>query len=160
MDSLNNDVQQYTKLVQQGTIQKAYQGIMAFMSALRSDLIKQHPDYVVGALYFGYMDMTYFGCTPLHLKERNLKIAIVYRHECNRFEAWLGGSNRQVQAQFIDSMKGKNLKGYKLSAVGPGIDSIIETTLIAQPDFDDPHQLMKDIKLQLDMFVRDMIDLM
>jgi len=36
------------------------------------------------------MDMTYFAFTPSELKEKKLKIAIVYLHEQNRFDAWLG----------------------------------------------------------------------
>ncbi len=30
-----------------------------------------------------------------------LKIAIVYLHEDGRFEVWLGGSNRKIQAEFL-----------------------------------------------------------
>ena len=64
MTTMNEFVQEYTQQLAKGSIQKAYRGIMAFMSDLRSDLIKKYPDFSVSGLYFGYMDMTYFAFTP------------------------------------------------------------------------------------------------
>lgn len=54
---------------------------MDFMLDLRTELEGRYPDYAVGNLYAGYMDMTYFAFTPPDLKEKRLKIAIVYLHE-------------------------------------------------------------------------------
>ena len=94
MQSLNDFVKEYTKQLKKGQIQKAYKGIMKFMSGLKNNMGSNHPEYAASALYFGYMDMTYFAFTPMELKSRNLKIAVVYLHEQNRFEVLLGGSNR------------------------------------------------------------------
>jgi hypothetical protein len=80
MQSLNKSVREYTAQLQHGQIQKAYKGIMTFMSSLKTYLESCHPDHAVSGLYFGYMDMTYFAFTPLELKQRSLKIAIVYLH--------------------------------------------------------------------------------
>lgn len=146
MPSLNESVREYTMQMQHGQIQKAYKGIMTFMSGLKTYLENQHPDFSATGLYFGYMDMTYFAFTPLELKQRSLKIAIVYLHEQNRFEAWLGGANRKVQAETINLLKGKDLDGLVLSEVKPGVDSIIEMKLIEKPDFDDPEELMLTIE--------------
>jgi hypothetical protein len=76
MQSLNESVREYAQL-QLGQIQKAYKGIITFMSGLKSYLESRHSDYVASGLYFGYMDTTYFAFTPLELKQRSLKIAIV-----------------------------------------------------------------------------------
>jgi hypothetical protein len=46
------------------------------------------------------MDMTYFSFFPKTLKDRNLKIAIVFLHESFRFEVWLVGFNKQVQQKY------------------------------------------------------------
>ena len=53
-------------------IQKAYKGIMTFMSGLKSHLENRYPDYIISALYLGYMDMTYFAFTPAFLKEKKV----------------------------------------------------------------------------------------
>lgn len=146
MQTLNNAIREYSVQLQKGQIQDAYKGIMSFMSALKTHLQSRYPQYVVSGLYPGYMDMTYFAFTPPELKNRNLKIAIVYLHKENRFELWLGGSNRKVQAEYIDFLREKDVAPYKLSRVSPGVDSIIESIVSEQPDFDDPESLMKSIE--------------
>ena len=152
MQSLNESVKEYTAQLQHGQIQKAYKGIMTFMSSLKAHLKNRHPEYTATALYFGYMDMTYFAFTPLDLKQRSLKIAIVYLHEQNRFEIWLGGANRKVQAEYIELFKAKDLDGLLLSEVKPGVDSIIELRLIEKPDFDHPEKLMLAIESKVIAF--------
>ena len=160
MDSLNNYVREYTNQLTKGQIQKAYKGIMLFMSALSTYLVGQHPDYTAGNLYFGYMDMTYFAFTPSVLKEKKLKIAIVFLHEQSRFEAWLGGSNRKVQSECIELLRSRKIGRYKLSQVTPGVDSIIESILVEQPDFDHPEDLRKQIEERILAFVYDVISIL
>ena len=64
MDSLDKQIQEYRTQLRKGHIQKAYKGIMTFMSDLKTHLEKSSPDYVVSSLYFGYLDMTYFALHP------------------------------------------------------------------------------------------------
>jgi len=146
MTSMNELVREYTLQLSKNMIQKAYRGIMSFMADLRSDLEGKYPDFTATGLYFGYMDMTYFAFTPLTLKEMKLKVAIVYLHEENRFEVWLGGNNRQIQSQFIELLSQKDLGRHELSIVQPGVDSIIASQLIHQPDFDNPAGLKQQIE--------------
>ena len=160
MDSLNNHVREYTIQLNKGQIQKAYKGIMTFMSGLRTYLKSMYSEYTTSALYFGYMDMTYFAFTPSDLKNKKLKIAIVYLHEQGRFEVWLGGSNRKIQAEYIKLLSGKNLGKYKLSQALPGVDSIIESTLAEQPDFDHPEELKKHIERKTIEFVNDITSIL
>ena len=156
MDTLNSNIQEYQRQLEKGQIQKAYKGLMTFMSGLAADLQSRHADYAVSALYPGYMDMTYFAFTPPALREQKLKIAVVYVHEKNTFEAWLAGSNRKVQADTIARLSGKSLGGYTLSTVSPGVDSIIEATLAATPDFDAPETLQQTLESRVLAFIRDM----
>ena len=154
MQTLSESVREYTAQLQLGQIQKAYKGIMTFMSGLKTYLEGQHPDFSATGLYFGYLDMTYFAFTPPDLKQRSLKIAIVYLHEQNRFEVWLGGANRKVQAVTIELLKGKDLDGLVLSEVKPGVDSIIEMQLVQKPDFDHSQELMLAIESKMIEFTR------
>lgn len=155
MDSPNDLIREYKNQLSKGMIQEAYKYIMKFMSDLSIYLKKRHSYYNVSALYYGYMDMTYFAFTPDDLKSKKLKIAIVYLHEKGRFEVWLSGSNRKIQAEYIDSMSGKDIGGYKLSQVMPGVDSIIEAILVEQPDFDHPEELKKQIEKKTIKFIDD-----
>ena len=154
MQTLRESVREYTVQLQLGQIHEAYKGIMTFMSGLKTYLEGQHPDFSATGLYFGYLDMTYFAFTPPDLKQRSLKIAIVYLHEQNRFEVWLGGANRKVQAVTIELLKGKDLDGLVLSEVKPGVDSIIEMQLVQKPDFDHSQELMLAIESKMIEFTR------
>ena len=152
MQSLNEAIREYTFQLQRGQIQIAYKGIMTFMSAMKSFLENRHPDFAASGLYFGYMDMTYFAFTPPELKQRNLKIAIVFLHAENRFDAWLGGVNRKVQGEFVEFFRGKDIGDLILSEVKPGVDSIVEMGLVQKPDFDHQEELMLSIESQLVAF--------
>lgn len=160
MESMNEQIRDYTAQLRKGHIQKAYRGIMAFMSGLCAYLESKYPDYTASALYFGYMDMTYFAFTPDDLKRRKLKIAIVYLHEQGRFEIWLGAGNRKIQGEYIGLMSGRNIGGYKLSRAMPGVDSILESVLAEQPDFDHPEELKKQIEGKTIKFIADIASLL
>lgn len=155
MELLNDHIRDYTTQLSKGNIQKAYRGIMTFMSSLSTYLENKYQNYTTSALYFGYMDMTYFAFTPPDLKNRKLKIAVVYMHEQGRFEIWLGGSNRKIQAEYIKLMSHKYIGGYKLSQVMPGVDSIIESIMVEQPDFDHSEELKKQIEKKAIEFIND-----
>ena len=154
-ESLNDQLREYKLQLGKGQIQKAYKGIMTFMSGLRVYLEKQHPNFAVSALYFGYMDMTYFAFTPVDFKKLKLKIAIVYLHEQSRFEVWLSGRDREIQAEYIALFASKEIGSYRLSPILPGVDSILESILVDQPDFDHPEGLSKRIETKTLEFVSD-----
>jgi hypothetical protein len=157
---LNDYVREYTAQLGKRQIQKAYRGIMAFMSDLKAYLESVHPDYASSALYFGYMDMTYFAFTPPTLKDMKLKIAIVFLHEECRFELWLAAGNRRIQADFIKLLSTRYIGGYTLSKVSPGVDSILETVITRQPDFDNPEELKLRIEAKTTEFIINIITIL
>ena len=89
MKTLNEIIGAYTNHLQQGEIQIAYKEILGFLGKLRAEFIKKHPHYDVNSIYQGYMDMSYFSLNTKLLKDKGLKIAIVYLHEKGDFEVWL-----------------------------------------------------------------------
>jgi hypothetical protein len=160
MESINKYIMEYTAQLSKGQIQKAYKGIMIFMSELRSYLESGYPDYTAGSLYLGYMDMTYFAFTPTDLKNKKLKIAVVYMHEKGAFEVWLAGNNRKIQAEYIALLSNGNISKYNVSQVIPGVDSIIESILVEKPDFDHPEALKKQIEKKTMEFIRDITSIL
>lgn len=160
MSSLNNYVREYIIQLRIGNIQKAYKGILTFMTELKAHLEGKYPDYIVSALYLGYMDMTYFAFTPPILKDKKLKIAIVYLHEEYKFELWLAGRNRQIQAEYIDMFSQTNIGRYTLSQIQPGVDSIISSTIMEQPDFENPEELIKQIEVKTIVFVEEILSML
>lgn len=138
MEPFARAMQAYHQQLQQGEIQQAYRGLMEYMSALKTELKAKHPDYQVsGSLYFGYMDMTYFAFTPPALKEKGLKIAVVFVHETFAFEAWLSAANRGLLAQFAEQFKDAAWEKYRRVTPAQNPDAILEYTIASDPDFSD-----------------------
>lgn len=159
MSTLNQDIKHYNKQLNQGHIQKAYRGIMEMMSQLKTTWDTQYPETPSGALYAGYMDMTFISVKPSKLSELDLRVSIVYLHENHTFEAWLIARNRKIQSQIHSQLKDKKLGKYKLTELGPGIDSIIAMTLDDEPNFDQIDDLIGEVIEKTQHFISDMTKL-
>jgi hypothetical protein len=134
---------EYKKQLRNGVIQKAYRGLMEYIMDLRTHLQHKYPDYFVSAIYYGYMDMTYFSFTSRTLQERKLKAAIVFIHDAFKFEVWLAGVNKSVQDKYWKLFKESGWDKYRLVPSTKGADFIIEHVLVEDPDFSDLDVLTK-----------------
>jgi len=147
---------EYRKQLEKGAIKKAYRGLMDYITGLRSYFSSKYPKYSVsGSIYYGYMDMTYFAFFPQSLKLRKLKVAIVFVHDKFRFEVWLSGFNKQVQAKYWKLIKESGWKKYRIPPTLSGVDSIIENTLVDNPDFSDLDSLTRQIENGALKFIED-----
>jgi hypothetical protein len=156
MESFNKYMNTYRKQLEQGTIQKAYKGLMEYIMELRTHLKNKYPDYFVsGSIYYGTMDMTYFSFHPKSFEIRKLKIAIVFIHDTCRFEVWLAGFNKQIQSKYWKLIKESNWDKYHLVPTTKGVDSIIEHILVGDPDFSDLEALTKQIERETIKFIKD-----
>jgi len=156
MKSLQENMIEYKKQLEKGIIQKAYQGLMEYMMSLKNHFTNRYPDFSVpGSIYYGYMDMTYFSILPKSLKDRDLKIAIVFLYDAFRFEIWLSGKNKQVLAKYWKIIKEHNWDKYKIVAPEKGVDSILEHILIDNPDFSDLEVLTRQIDHGTLKFIQD-----
>ena len=146
---------EYKKQMKKGDIIKAYKGLMEYIMYLRTYFKNKYPDYFVsGNIYYGYMDMTYFSFIPKSLKDRKLKIAIVFLHETIRFEAWLAGYNKQVQTKYWKLFKESGWNKYRFVSTTKGEDSILEHTLVDKPDFGDLDSLTIQIEKAILEFIK------
>jgi hypothetical protein len=156
MESFHETMNEYRKQMEKGVIQKAYKGLMEYILDLKTQLKTKYPDYFVsGSIYYGYMDMTYFSFYPESIKNRNLKIAIVFIHDTCRFEVWLAGYNKQVQSKYWKLFKDSGWNKYRLVPTTQGMDSIIESVLIDHPDFSDLQAITKQIEIATLQFIAD-----
>ena len=147
MKPFHEYMNEYKKQMKKGDIIKAYKGLMEYIMYLRTYFKNKYPDYFVsGNIYYGYMDMTYFSFIPKSLKDRKLKIAIVFLHETIRFEAWLAGYNKQVQTKYWKLFKESGWNKYRFVSTTKGEDSILEHTLVEKPDFSDLDSLTIQIE--------------
>ena len=156
MESFHEYLDEYRKQLQKGAIQRAYRGLMAYIMDLRSRFADKYPDCSVsGSIYYGYMDMTYFAFSPQSLRQRGLKIAVVFLHEAFRFEVWLAGYNKQAQAKYWTLFKESGWDKYRLVPTTKGADSIVECIVADKPDFSDLDTLTKQIESGTLQFTKD-----
>jgi hypothetical protein len=161
MKSLQENMIEYKKQLEKGIIQKAYQGLMEYMMSLKNHFTNKYPDFSVpGSIYYGYMDMTYFSILPKSLKDRDLKIAIVFLYDTFRFEIWLSGKNKQVLSKYWKVFKKSNWDKYKIVEPVKGVDSIVEHVLVDNPDFSNLDDLTKQIDKGTLIFIKDIESLL
>jgi len=123
---------------------------------LKKHFSNNYPEYSVsGSMYYGYMDMTYFSVFPETLKDRDLKIAIVFVYDPFRFEVWLSGRNQQVLAKYWKLFKESGWDRYRIVAQGKWADSVLEHILVENPDFSDLEALTKQIDREALKFIKD-----
>jgi len=156
MEPFHEYMNEYRKQLEKGAIKKAYKGLMEYIMDLRTHFKNKYPDYFVsGSIYYGYMDMTYFSFFPESLKDRNLKVAIVFIHDECRFEVWLAGVNKQVQQKYWKLFKESDWNIYHIVSTTKGVDSILEYILVDNPVFSDLDTLTKQIETETLKFIKD-----
>jgi hypothetical protein len=157
MESLQQCVNEYKKQLEKGVIQRAYRGLMEYIMDLRMHFSKKFPDFSPGYIYQGYMDMTYFPIFPIEMTSSKLKIAIVFIHETFRFEAWLAAQNKPIQIKYRNVFQESNWEKYRISLPVKGADSIVEHTLVDNPDFGDLDALTEKIEKGTLTFISDIV---
>lgn len=156
MESLSTTLTAYAKVLNETDLQQGYRALFNYMKDLRNHFKVNYPEYELSAnLYPGYLDITFFTVTTKSAKKKQLKYAIVFKHDKTRFEVWLSGRNRDVMSEYHMKFSVLALKNYSLSADEKGMSSIIENILVEKPDFDDLPALTVQIEKEVKQFIHD-----
>ncbi len=144
--NLNYFVSAYKELLKNGDIQTAYAGLVKYVQKLRTSFSKDLGNtYSFGNVFQGYMDYTYFYLSNDFLKDKKLKLGLVFNHNHARFEMWLLGQTKDVQEKYWKLLK--NTKWITDSEIPKY--SIFEVILVGNPDFNDLDTLTENIKNKL-----------
>lgn len=96
----------YRTLLQSTDLQRAYQEFIRWFRYLRSQLERQMPDFrFQNGISENAMDYAYFSFSSQVLKEKNLKLVVVFVHKSFQLEVWLSGTNRSAQCRWSDRMR-------------------------------------------------------
>lgn len=157
MDAIDRDMQELQRRLGEGSIQRAYRGIVSFMLHLRTIYASQPAAGAVSELYLGYLDMTYFAFFPEELKLRNLKLAIVFNYESFCFEIWLAARNRQLQRHYWELFSKYSYNQHPLIQPAVAVDAIVSEVLAAGCSFQDRDGLAARIAAGVRSFQRDIV---
>ena len=158
-ESLTACIDEYCRAVADGRFPRAYRGILASLTLFQSAWKSAHPADTVGALYQGYMDMSFVAFAPAALAEKRLKISLVFLHDTGNFSLWLAAGNRDIQKRVSEALRRVPLGTYSLSTLEPGVDAIIAYDLPKPYAFDDPQALNAWLVAAAEAFTQDMISL-
>jgi len=141
--NLNYYVSAYKETLKKGDVQVAYAKLVKYVQKLKTVFSKDLSDtYSVGSVFQGYMDYTYFYLSNDFLKDKKLKLGLVFNHNHVRFEAWLLGQTKDIQENYWKLLKNtKWINGSEMPQY-----SIFEVVLVDNPDFDDLDTLTDSIK--------------
>lgn len=147
MKDLNHYVDIYKEQLEKGDIQKAYLGLVKYVTKLGTTLSKSLSEsYSFGNIFQGYMDYTYFYYSNEFLKKRKLKMGLVLNHKKIQFEVWLLGQTIPIQEKYWEYFK---LTKWNKNRITKPQYSILETVLLANPNFNDLDKLSKQIEDKL-----------
>jgi hypothetical protein len=155
MNELDKDLKELRRRLDEGMIQRAYRGIISYMSRLRTVLAAQYGGHAVSVLYQGYLDMTYFALIPDNLKKRSLKLAIVFNYESFQFEIWLAARNRRLQHHHWKLFSDAAYTKHTLVAPAAGVDAILKAVLAADYSLGSEDSLTGQIAELVKAFERD-----
>tara|TARA_B100000780_G_C21023031_1_gene410060 strand:- start:401 stop:889 length:489 start_codon:yes stop_codon:yes gene_type:complete len=147
MENLNKYVAVYKEQLEKGDILIAYNELVKFVMNLRTEFIKTLSDqYSFAGILHGYLDFTYFYYSNDFLKSKKLKFGLVLNHVEMRFEIWLLGNTISTQKNYWELLK--NAKWNKDKTEMPKY-SILETTLVENPDFNNLEKLTEQVKTKM-----------
>jgi hypothetical protein len=154
-ESIQKGIEQYRRAVQSGSVWDGYRALMNYLQKLRLSLSSCRPDYAVSAVQQGQMDYSYFTFTPKSLKQRNLKIVILFIHSSFSFEVWLSGQNKAAAIENLKQLKEQGWSKHETAANAQNADYITKACLVAEADFRCPEELMEQIKQAAFGFIGD-----
>lgn len=156
MKKFSDCIAVYKKELEKEDIQRAYEGLLKYMMALKSNLSKNlSTDFFFGNISPGYMDFTYFPFFNDFLRENKLRFGIVLNHKKIRFELWLMGQNNDIQKKYWDLLK---VSQWNKEQTSMPKYSITEVVLVENPDFNQLDVLTSKIKEETTLFAREIID--
>lgn len=160
MKSLQQNLKVYQQFLQTTETQAAYRELINYIKFLANHFKKEFPKYEVAHAYYpGYLDLTFFAFTTRNLKLHQLKVEVVFKHENLNFEIWLSGRNQFVMTKYYKLFQLLDLNNYHLVKDDTSLYSIIESSLVPTPNFDDLIKLTHDIETKVQLFVKDMENL-
>jgi hypothetical protein len=101
--------------------------------------------------------MTYFALFSDKLRERDLKLAVVFNYETFGFEVWLAARNRKIQRRYWELFLNADYKKHRLVEPAVGIDAIVTAVLTANYSVEDEDSLATKILEGVTAFERDIV---
>lgn len=149
---LNDRLDEYQQLLASGSLQQTYKGLIEIIRGLKTHLLHRYPHgYEASSVHEGYLDFTYFPFTPTRLKNKKLKIIIVFHHPTLQFEICLVGQNKAIQQHYWTLFKNSGWQTYSVPATSQEV--ITNILLTERPNFNDTNVLNSSLETAIMVFI-------
>ena len=116
--------------------------------------------FKLGNLYQGNPDFSYFSLTTEELKKQKLKFVIILNHKLRYFSICLSGQNKSIRKKYWEIFRGNDWNKYHLAASINDSLSIIDQTIVEEPDFNNKIHLTEQIERESLNFINEINDLL
>lgn len=141
-----NLLRDYQHLLQTTNLQKCSREFHSLFRSVRNELEKAMPDYQFQKdITEKCLEYSYFQFTNPVLKDKGLKIVVLFVHQSFQFEVLLSGYNREVQSRVYETIKGKDLE-FELCSNPSKEDFILRSPLPPTLIFEDLDVLVSKLK--------------
>lgn len=151
----------YKKQSRQGEAQLGYHELIKYMKELRAFFIKEYGTYFKeGNVYQGNPDFSYFSLTPTALKKQKLKFVIILNHRMMSFSICLSGQNKSIRKKYWEMFQDSDWNKYHLVESIDDSLSIIDHTMVENPNFDKKRTLTKQIEKESLEFINELREIL
>ncbi len=124
-----------------------YHQLISYMKELRLFFQKEYDTiFKLGKIYQGAPNFSYFSLTTDELKKQKLKFVIILNHKELYFSICLSGQNKSIRKKYWKIFKGSDWNKYHLAESIDNSLSIIDQTILKNPDFNDKRNLTERIE--------------
>ncbi len=132
-----------------------YHQLIDYMKTLRGFFYKAYETHFkLGNLYLGHPEYSYFSLTTASLKKLKLKFVIILNHNTMGFSICLSGQNKGIRKTYWEMFKGSDWDTYRLAESIDDSLSIIDHTIIENPNFDNKEGLTAHIETEALKFIK------
>ncbi len=153
--SLNKDQSRPSKM------RLDFHELIGYMKELRAFFHKEYDTYFkLGSVYQGNPNYSYFSLATGHIKKQKLKFVIVLDHKMLRFTICLSGQNKSIRKKYWEMFKYSDWDKYHLAESIHNSLSIIDQTMVEEPDFNNKKELTRQIETASLKFINEISDIL
>lgn len=139
----------YENIIKTTDLLKGYQEFIKLFRYIKIKLEEALPLFsFCGNIVENGMDYSYFFFTDEELKNKGLKIVVVFVHKDFNFEVWLSGYNRKYQTEFYEKLKDQDLE-YDLNHEPTKKDYILRAVVDRTIDYSDGQAVLEAIRKEI-----------
>lgn len=133
-----------------------YHQLIDYMKELRTFFHKEYDThFILGSIYQGNPDFSYFSLTTEELKKQKLKFVIVLNHKMLSFSICLSGQNKSIRKKHWQMFSESDWNKYHVAESIEDSLSIIEHVIVKEPDFKNKRNLTKQIEKESLKFIEE-----